>query len=117
ELFFPWLRYPREAQELHRAAVAAGVAVLGTGVNPGFALDRLIVAASGASGNVRGVRAVRVVDVSDRPESVLRAAGVGLSPAEFRNRTNAGELPGYTGLMESAALIALGLDIACDRLV
>lgn len=117
ELFFPWLRYPREARALHHAAMTAGVSVLGTGVNPGFALDRLIAAASGACGNISHVHATRVVDVSNRPESLLCSVGVGLSPSEFRERVSAGELPGYSGLIESAALVALGLDIDCDELI
>jgi hypothetical protein len=49
ELSYPWHASQRLARRLDAAAVRNGVAVLGTGVNPGFAMDYLPVALSGAS--------------------------------------------------------------------
>src|SRR5262249_60951947 len=42
ELAFPYLRHPQLAERLEREAKKASVSVLGTGVNPGFVLDRLV---------------------------------------------------------------------------
>jgi 4-hydroxy-tetrahydrodipicolinate reductase len=41
ELLYPQLRNPATARRLHRLAKEKGVAVLGTGVNPGFVMDLL----------------------------------------------------------------------------
>lgn len=113
ELAFPWLRYPELADELERAAQRAGVAVLGAGVNPGFVLDRLVATAGQVCGSVRHVTARRVVDVSTRRESLQRRVGVGLTEEEFFDQVDK-ELLGHVGLVESAALCALGLGLDCD---
>jgi hypothetical protein len=47
ELIYPACSSPALAEELHQTAVAHGVAVLGTGVNPGFVLDFLVIALTG----------------------------------------------------------------------
>ncbi len=41
ELAYPFLKNADLAEELDRRAQKSGVAILGTGVNPGFVLDRL----------------------------------------------------------------------------
>src|SRR5262249_4841862 len=113
ELSCPWLRYPELANALHHTARRAGVSVIGTGVNPGFSLDRLVATAGAASGNVRHVHAVRVVDISNRREAMLRKAGVGLSAADFQTKASSNQV-GHIGLIESAVLVARALDLMCD---
>ncbi len=108
ELAYPWVRHPALAAELDREARKAGVAVLGTGINPGFLLDALVLAVSGACLNVRSVRGERIVDVSKRRVQLQRKVGVGLSAAEFRERLATGRF-GHVGLKESAWLLAAGL--------
>ncbi len=66
ELLAPELQHPLLAKELDEAATAAGVSVLGTGVNPGFAMDFLAVVASAVTADVTSVKCVRVVDAATR---------------------------------------------------
>jgi 2,4-diaminopentanoate dehydrogenase len=113
ELAFPYLKHDALAQKLDRAAARAGVSVLGTGVNPGFVLDRLIAAAGQVCGPVRHVRAERVVDARTRREALQRKVGAGLTEEEFDELVEKEQL-GHVGLIESAALAALGLGIDCD---
>ncbi len=113
ELSFPFLRYPELAEKLDRAAAKAGVAVLGTGVNPGFVLDRLVACAGQVCGPVQHVRAVRVVDARTRREALQRKIGAGLTEAAFDALADRDGI-GHVGLVESAALTALGLGIDCD---
>ncbi|MCJ7491178.1 MAG: dihydrodipicolinate reductase, partial [Dehalococcoidia bacterium] len=47
ELSYPWDRHPQLAADLDREEKAHGVTVLGTGVNPGFVMDTLVLALSG----------------------------------------------------------------------
>ncbi len=115
DLVYPWHAHPAIARAIDAAAADAGVAVLATGVNPGFVLDRLVVAAAAASGNVRSVRALRSVDISRRREALRCKAGVGLSPNAFRERAAAGAV-GHVGLQQSAALVAAGLGLRWDAL-
>ncbi|MFN7951990.1 MAG: 2,4-diaminopentanoate dehydrogenase [bacterium] len=109
ELAFPWARWPGRARALDALAREHGVAVLGTGVNPGFVLDLLVVALSGVCHAIQSIRATRVNDLSPYGPTVLRSQGVGLSPAEFRAGVERGEVVGHVGFPESIAMIAAAL--------
>ncbi|MBN8232867.1 dihydrodipicolinate reductase [Corallococcus macrosporus] len=113
ELAFPHLKYPELAEKLEKAAQKAGVAIVGTGVNPGFVLDRLVATAGQVCGPVRKVMASRVVDARTRREALQRKVGAGLTEEEFFDLVDREEL-GHVGLVESAALAALGLGLDCD---
>ena len=62
ELAYPWYHNPESAQRIDAAAQRAGRTVLGTGVNPGWAMDTLALYASGAAQRVESIHARRVVD-------------------------------------------------------
>ncbi len=113
ELAFPFLKYPELAQKLDRAAQRAGVAVLGTGVNPGFVMDRLVATAGQVCGTIRRATVTRVVDARTRREALQRKVGAGLSEEEFFALVDKEQL-GHVGMVESAALCALGLGLDCD---
>lgn len=115
ELLVPEQQHPELAQELDAAARAGGVSVLGTGVNPGFAMDFLAVIASAVTFDVQAVRCVRVVDAATRRLPLQRKVGAGLSKAEFHERLATGQF-GHIGMRESVALVARGLGFAVDRI-
>jgi hypothetical protein len=112
ELAWPWLEHDEEAAALDRLCHERNVAVLGTGVNPGFVLDRLPATLAQVTGPVRHVRGERVVDASTRRAALQRKVGAGLSEEEFHGAAERGEI-GHVGLAESAAMAAeacAGLD-------
>jgi hypothetical protein len=104
ELSFPDDGGP-ERLELDRRARDRGVAVLGTGVNPGFAMDYLPIALSGVMPNIEGVRVTRVQDAAQRRIPLQRKVGAGLTTKEFRARVDEGRL-GHVGLRQSALALA-----------
>jgi 4-hydroxy-tetrahydrodipicolinate reductase len=114
ELAFPWVRHPALADRLERAAQRAGVSILGTGVNPGFVLDRLAATLGQTLGPVRHVLARRVVDARGRREALQRKIGAGLTEDEFDALAAEGAV-GHVGLLESAALCALGLGLDVEE--
>jgi len=114
ELAFPWVRHPEVAERLERAAQRAGVCVLGTGVNPGFVLDRLPAMLGQALGPIRHVLARRVVDARGRREALQRKIGAGLTEDAFDALAADGRV-GHVGLVESAALCALGLGMDLEE--
>ena len=59
ELVYPRVRQPKLARELDQLARAKDAVVLGTGVNPGFVMDTMAVAASAPCMEVRSVRVER----------------------------------------------------------
>ncbi len=113
ELAFPFLRHPGLAERLEKAALRAGVSVVGTGVNPGFVLDRLVATVGQTVGAVRHVHATRSVDAGTRREAFQRKIGAGLTEEAFAALAEKDGV-GHVGLVESAALCALGLGLDCD---
>jgi 4-hydroxy-tetrahydrodipicolinate reductase len=105
ELAWPWLNHAEAAAALDRLCHERNVAVLGTGVNPGFVLDRLPALLAQVTGPVRHLHGVRVVDVARRRAALQRKVGAGLDEQEFHDQVERGEI-GHVGLAESAAMAA-----------
>lgn len=105
ELAFPWQAHPAAAAEIDAAARGAGVTVLGTGINPGYAMDYLPIALSAVAQRVDKVVVHRVQDAATRRLPLQRKIGAGLSPDSFRAAVASGRL-GHVGLTESAHALA-----------
>jgi 4-hydroxy-tetrahydrodipicolinate reductase len=95
-------------KKLDARARKAEVTLLGTGVNPGFVMDRLVLQLAGACVRVDNVRVERVVDAAKRRGPLRKKVGEGITVEEFKAGVKAGRL-GHVGLRESARLIAAGL--------
>ncbi|MBC7260642.1 MAG: dihydrodipicolinate reductase [Chloroflexi bacterium] len=115
ELSYPWFHHPDEAKKIDEAARRNRVAILSTGINPGFIMDTLVVILSGVCPSVTRVRVRRVVDLSIRRRQLQQKVGVNLTPEEFATRKAAGGL-GHVGLPESVAMIAAGLEWKLERI-
>ena len=115
ELLVPDHQHPELAAELDTAAKGAGVTILGTGVNPGFAMDFIAVIASAVTFDVQSVKCVRVVDAATRRLPLQRKVGAGLSESEFEKQLETGKF-GHIGMRESVALVARGLGFDVDRI-
>jgi len=112
ELSYPYGKHPDLATKIDEEAKVQGVAVLGTGVNPGFVMDTLAAAMSGVCQTVESVSAERIVDTSKRRWQLQRKTGAGLSVDEFQRLVKEGKIK-HVGLPESAMMIgaALGWDL------
>jgi 2,4-diaminopentanoate dehydrogenase len=108
ELSYPLDRWPDLSSRIDEAAKAGGVAVLGTGVNPGYVMDTLALVATGVCTEVRSVRIDRIVDAGRRRIPLQMKVGAGMSVEEFEARKEAGGF-GHIGLVESAQMVAAGL--------
>lgn len=115
ELAFPWRHHPEEANVIDHAAREAGKVVLAAGINPGFAMDLLVMYATGLSESVSSIRVHRVVDASKRRLPLQRKIGVGISLGEFELR-RARRAIGHIGLVESVALLDAGLGLGIDAI-
>ncbi|SEO37480.1 4-hydroxy-tetrahydrodipicolinate reductase [Salinihabitans flavidus] len=115
EMTFPAAASPETADRLNRIAAQHGVRLLGTGVNPGFAMDMLVLALTVPCGRVDYILATRTNDLSDFGPTVLTGQGVGLSPDEFHSAVADGRVVGHVGFDQSVALIARHLGWKIDR--
>jgi 4-hydroxy-tetrahydrodipicolinate reductase len=113
EMSYPFLAEPELSKEIDECALANGVTVLGTGVNPGFVLDTLIITLSYACRSVKKVKARRVNDLSPFGKTVMVEQGVGLTVEAFNKGIADGSVYGHVGFEESIPMIAdaLGLEI------
>ncbi len=115
ELSFPGWKHAGLGRSIHENAKRRGVAVLGTGVNPGLVMDRLALAAAGACVTVERLKVTRVVDAAKRRGPLRAKVGAGLSREEFEAGVASRKL-GHVGLSESAAMIAVGLGLPIDEI-
>jgi 4-hydroxy-tetrahydrodipicolinate reductase len=114
ELAYPWLSNRALARKIDAAAKKAKVAVVGTGVNPGFAMDTLPIALTAICERVDHVRVERVQDARIRRLPFQQKIGSGLTPEEFAQKVKALTVR-HVGLTESVAMIADAVGFKLDR--
>jgi len=108
ELLLPSLRHPQLADQLDSLANGRNVTLLGTGVNPGFVMDTVVLLATAPCTELRAVRVERVVDAATRRLPLQKKIGAGMTRIEFKRKVEKQEL-GHVGLLESLHLVAAGL--------
>ena len=114
ELSHPWATQPELSATLDAWAKARGVSVLGTGINPGFLMDFLPTAATGACHDVRSIRVERIQDAASRRLPFQQKIGAGLTVEEFQSLVSRGKIR-HVGLTESMHMIAARLGWTLDR--
>jgi len=115
ELSNPWAQHPKAADELNKLAKKHRVTVVGTGINPGYAMDLLPVALTAMCQEVKRVRVKRVVDASKRRKQLQQKIGAGMSQESFRQAAERKEIR-HVGLSESVSLVARGLGWQLDEI-
>jgi hypothetical protein len=113
ELAYPYRTYPELAAKLDAAAKDWGVALVGTGVNPGFVMDKLVVTLAAVSQRIEHAKALRIVDASKRRLPLQKKIGAGMTVEEFRARVAEGVIK-HVGLPESVAMVADSLNLPVD---
>src|SRR5690349_22618966 len=115
ELSYPYRTHPELSTKLDTAAKEWGVALVGTGVNPGFVMDKLVITLAAVSQRIEHAEALRIVDASKRRLPLQKKIGAGLSVEEFRARVKEGTIK-HVGLPESVAMVADSLGLAVDEI-
>ena len=115
EMAYPYANEPELASQLDNLAKAYGVTVLGTGINPGFIMDLLVVTLTGAMVDVTHIEAKRVNSLSPFGPTVMHEQGVGISLNEYHKRTMDGTLAGHVGFKESVGMISAALGVKLEE--
>ncbi|HKB11920.1 MAG TPA: hypothetical protein VKD69_14760 [Vicinamibacterales bacterium] len=115
ELSYPGYTHIRQARQIHALAKKAKVAVLGTGVNPGFAMDALPIALTAVCERVERVIVNRIQDARIRRLPFQQKIGAGLTTEQFQKKVDDGSVR-HVGLTESIAMIADALGWTLDRI-
>jgi len=115
ELSYPGYTHIRQARLIHAMAKKSKVAVLGTGVNPGFSMDALPIALSAVCERVDRVVVQRVQDARIRRLPFQQKIGAGLTTEQFQKKVDDGSVR-HVGLTESIAMIADAMGWTLDRI-
>jgi 2,4-diaminopentanoate dehydrogenase len=114
ELAYPVKSNAAAARRINALATRNRVAVLGTGVNPGFVMDALPIALTGVCESVTAIEVDRVQDASIRRLPFQQKIGAGLTREEFMNRVKDGSVR-HVGLAESITMIGDALGWKLDK--
>jgi len=115
ELAYPTKRNMRYAREIHELAKKAKVAVLGTGVNPGFVMDALPIMLTGVCERVEAIRIDRIQDARIRRLPFQQKIGAGLTREQFQAKVEDQSVR-HVGLAESISMIADALGWSLDKI-
>jgi hypothetical protein len=115
ELSYPVRRNVPLARTIDAMARRAKVAVLSTGVNPGFVMDTLPIMLTVACERVESVAVTRIQDARRRRLPFQQKIGAGLSLEQFWREVDRGSIR-HIGLAESISMIADALAWQLDRI-
>jgi len=105
ELSYPWDTSLSLSERIDMVAKANKVAVLGTGVNPGFLMDSLPTFLTSVCQDVQAITVHRIQNATFRRIPFQRKIGAGLTLEQFESKKKEGTLR-HVGLTESIQLIA-----------
>lgn len=116
EMGYPFVKYPTLSMEIDRLAKQNGVSVLGSGINPGFAMDYLVLALTGISPKVNKIKVTRLINFAPFGAAIQNNIGIGLTAKEFKDGAAKGKLPVHIGLHECIHMLAHSLDWKIDKI-
>ncbi|HUQ89044.1 MAG TPA: hypothetical protein VM096_15910 [Vicinamibacterales bacterium] len=114
ELSYPVGKNRALAKKIDALAKKAKVAVVGTGVNPGFAMDALPITLTGICERVDSIRVDRIQDARTRRLPFQQKIGSGLNTAQFAAKVKDGSVR-HVGLAESVQMIADAMGWKLDK--
>jgi len=116
EMAYPKAQEPELAEEMDKLAKENDITILGTGINPGFVLDLLVLALTGTCEDVDFIKASRVNDLSPFGGTVMKGQGVGLTEEAFNKGAADGSVVGHVGFPESIQMVGDGLGFKIDKI-
>ena len=114
ELTFPWSKSSELTEAIDQKAREKNVAVVSTGVNPGFLMDTLPTMLTAVCKDVDFIEVHRIQDAQTRRIPFQKKIGAGLSLEEFEKKKQDGSLR-HVGLTESMQFIADAMNWKLDH--
>ena len=114
EMAYPYANNPKLSNEMDDLAKKNGVTILGTGINPGFIMDYLVIALTGVMENIQSIQVNRVNSLSPFGPTVMEEQGVGLEKEEYDKKMANNSLAGHVGFKESVYMIADAIGVEVD---
>ncbi len=116
ELSYPYATEPELAKKLEALGIKYAMTFLGTGINPGFLMDTLVIALTGVCQKVNNIKVERIMNAGKRRIPFQKKVGAGLSVAEFKKKIEERTITGHVGLEQSIGMIASALRWELDKI-
>jgi hypothetical protein len=117
ELSYPYVSEPKLAEELDALAKKHDATVLGTGINPGFLMDTLVIALTSPCEKIEKIEVTRIMNAGTRRLPFQKKIGAGLAVEEFQQKIEKKQITGHVGLEQSIAMIASALAWKLDKIL
>jgi 4-hydroxy-tetrahydrodipicolinate reductase len=117
ELSYPHVSEPELARKLDALAKKHDVTVLGTGINPGFLMDTLVITLTSACERIDKIEVTRVMNAATRRVPFQKKIGAGLTLEEFQKKISEKHITGHVGLEQSISMIANALAWKLDKII
>jgi 4-hydroxy-tetrahydrodipicolinate reductase len=116
ELSYPLFSEPQLAKKLDTLAKKHQATVLGTGINPGFLMDTLVITLTAVCQRIDKIKAVRIMNAATRRVPFQKKIGAGLSAEDFHKAIEKKLITGHVGLEQSISMIAAALAWKLERI-
>ncbi len=116
ELSYPFVSEPELAKKLEALGVKYAMSFLGTGINPGFLMDTLVITLTGVCQKIERIRVERVMNAATRRVPFQKKVGAGLTVNEFQKKMASKEITGHVGLEQSIGMVAAALHWKLDKI-
>lgn len=116
EMSYPKALDTELAEKMDKAAKENNVAILGTGINPGFVMDYLVIALTGVCEEVNKIKVSRVNDLSCFGKAVMEEQGIGLTKEEFIKGVEEETIAGHVGFAQSFGMFEEAFNIKFDNI-
>jgi 2,4-diaminopentanoate dehydrogenase len=114
DYFFPWQKGGPSAARLEAACAAGGSTLHGTGVHPGWFMERLVLTMTSLCSRLDAIEVSEVVDMSHHSGESVRNIGYGMTPERLGRKTRKQILSRY--YYDSIAGTAHRLGVELDRI-
>ena len=111
EMSYPRALDPGLAYEMDKLAKENGISILGTGVNPGFIMDLVVIMLTGVCDEVDSLEVTRINDLSCFGRTVMEEQGIGLKVSDFVRGVEEDTITGHVGFRQSFGMFEEAFNI------
>jgi 2,4-diaminopentanoate dehydrogenase len=116
EMSYPKALDPDLAKNMDKAAKEHNAVILGTGINPGFVMDYLVIALTGVCEEVDRIKVSRVNDLACFGKAVMEEQGIGLTKEQFVKGVEEDTIAGHVGFIQSFGMFEEAFNMKFDRI-
>jgi 2,4-diaminopentanoate dehydrogenase len=116
EMSYPKALDPDLAKNMNKVAKEHNAVILGTGINPGFVMDYLVIALTGVCEEVDRIKVSRVNDLACFGKAVMEEQGIGLTKEQFVKGVEEDTIAGHVGFIQSFGMFEEAFNMKFDRI-